>query len=156
MLRPAAREDLPAVLALVRELTAGAPTTGAGATSYLDGWTLALLATGLLAAGAGTLAGLHGRAPGRVTLGLTALLQAVVAVVFGSYAWRAVAGEEPVGPAWELWAYLVTVLLLPALGWAWARSERTRWGTFVLAVAAFVAAVMGARAAQIWYGVGYG
>lgn len=79
-----------------------------------------------------------------------------MALVVGSYAWRSIAGgQDPVGPVWELWSYLVTILLLPALAWWWARAEPTRWSTFVLAVAGFVVAVMGARSAQIWYGVGY-
>lgn len=122
--------------------------------SYLDGWTVGLLVLGLLVAGVCTVAGLRGRPPGRVSLGATVLLQAGVAVVVGSYLVRTLGGQGPVGPAWELWAYLVTVLLLPALGWLWAREEPSRWSSFVLAVAAFVAVVMVARAAQIWYGVG--
>lgn len=122
--------------------------------SYLDGWTVGLLVLGLFVAGVCTVAGLRGHPPGRVSLGATVLLQAGVAVVVGSYLVRTLGGQGPVGPAWELWAYLVTVLLLPALGWLWAREEPSRWSSFVLAVAAFVAVVMVARAAQIWYGVG--
>jgi hypothetical protein len=122
--------------------------------SYLDGWTVGLLVLGFLVAGVCTVAGLRGRPPGRATLGATVLLQVGVTVVVGSYLVRTLGGQGPVGPAWELWAYLVTVLLLPALGWLWAREEPSRWSSFVLAVAAFVAVVMVARAAQIWYGVG--
>lgn len=125
-----------------------------GPVQYMDGWTVALLVVGLVTATVCAVTGLRGRPPGRLALGATALLQATVTVVVGSYLVRSVGGESPVGPAWELWAYLVTVLLLPALGWIWARQERTRWSSFVLAVTAFVAAVMVARAAQIWYGVG--
>lgn len=122
--------------------------------SYLDGWTVAMLLVGLGTAAVCLVTGLRGHAPGRLALGATALLQLTVTVVVGSYLARTLGGASPVGPAWELWAYLVTVLLLPALGWLWAREERSRWSSFVLAVAAFVAAVMVARAAQIWYGVG--
>lgn len=130
--------------------------TASPSTAYLDGWTVGLLVAGMLLAAVAVLAGAHGRPPGRVTLGLTALTQAAVALVVGSYAWRSTAGgQDPVGPVWELWSYLVTILLLPALAWWWARAEPTRWSTFVLAVAGFVVAVMGARSAQIWYGVGY-
>lgn len=125
------------------------------ATSYLDGWTLALLLTGFLAVAVCVVAGLNGHGPGRVTLGVTALLQVVVTVVCGSYLLRTLDGQRPLGPAWELWAYLVTVLLVPAAAWLWTRSDRSRWGTFVLALAGFVVAVMGARCAQIWHGVGY-
>src|SRR5699024_28227 len=122
--------------------------------SYLDGWTITLLVTGLIAAGVCGVAGLRGHGPGRITLGVTAVLQAVVTVVFGVYLVPSLGGDAPVGPAVELWAYLVTVLMVPAVAWVWTRTDSSRWGTFVLALAGFVVAVMGARCAQIWYGVG--
>ena len=111
---------------------------------------------GLVAATVCAVAGLRGRPPGPVTLGVTAALQAVVTAVVASYLLRSVNGESPEGPAWELWAYLVTVLMVPAVAWLWTRTDHSRWGTFVLALAGFVVAVMGARAAQIWHGVGLG
>lgn len=126
----------------------------ASSTSYLDGWTLALLLTGFLAAGVCAVSGLRGRGPNRITLGVTALLQVVVTVVFTVYLLRTFNGEAPLGAAWELWAYLVTVLLVPAVAWMWTRTDSSRWGTFVLALAGFVVAVMGARVAQIWHGIG--
>lgn len=122
--------------------------------SYLDPPTLTLLVGGMVVALVALVAGLNGRPPGRVTVGLTALLQAGVLAYVALYLLRQLEGQSPVGPAWELWAYLVTVLMLPVLALVWAREERTRWSTFVLAVAAFTVAVMGARSAQIWYGVG--
>lgn len=124
-------------------------------TSYLDGWTVALLLAGFLSLIVCVIAGLRGQGPARPTLGVTLLLQAVGTVVVGSYLVRSLGGESPVGPAWELWAYLVTVLMVPAVAWLWARADPTRWGSFVLALAGFVVAVMGARSAQIWHGVGY-
>lgn len=127
----------------------------ASTTSYLDGWTVALLLTGFLTMGVCVVSGLRGHGPGRATLALTALLQLVVTVVFGVYLARTLGGDAPVGPAWELWAYLVTVLMVPAVAWLWTRSDSSRWGTFVLALAGFVVAVMGARSAQIWHGVGF-
>lgn len=125
-----------------------------GSSAYLDPPTLAMLLGGTAVALVALVAGLRGRAPGRVTVGLTVLLQAAVLVYTALYLLRQLRGESSVGPAWELWAYLVTVLLLPALALIWARAEPTRWSTFVLAVAAFTVAVMAARSAQIWYGVG--
>lgn len=130
-------------------------TTGT-ATSYLDPFTAVCLGVGLLVAAICAVAGLRGRAPGPVSTGATLLLQLLVLGYAGRYLVLAVQGTSPVGPVWELWAYLVTILMLPALGLLWARDERTRWGSFVLAVAAFVAAVMCARVAQIWVGVGLG
>lgn len=128
-------------------------TTGAS-TDYLDTWTVAALSVALLVAALCLLAGLRGRAPGRWTFTASAVLQIAMLAYLGRYAVAMVAGGSPVGPAWELWAYLVTIAVLPALGLAWAREEHTRWGTLVLAVVAVVAAVMCGRVAQIWYGVG--
>ncbi|WP_298890429.1 hypothetical protein [uncultured Serinicoccus sp.] len=130
------------------------PVVTTGSSAYLDPPTLAVLVGGLVIAVVCLLAGLNGRSPGRVTVGLTLLLQAGVVAYCASYLGRQLGGADPVGPGWELWAYLVTILMLPALALVWAQQEPTRWSTFVLAVAAFTVAVMAARSAQIWYGVG--
>lgn len=125
-----------------------------GSSAYLDAPTITLLVGGLVVALVCLVSGLNGRAPGRLTIALTSLLQLGVLGYAVWYLVRQLSGASPVGPSWELWAYLVTVVLLPALALVWAREERTRWSTFVLAVAAFTVAVMGARCAQIWHGVG--
>lgn len=130
-------------------------TTGTGS-NYLDPFTALCLGLGLLVCAVCVAAGLRGRPPGRGTMGATALLQLVLVGYVLRYLVLGLQGETSVGPTWELWAYLVTIALLPALGLIWARDERSRWGTLVLAVAAFVAAVMCARVAQIWVGVGLG
>lgn len=122
--------------------------------AYLDGPTIALLIGGLVVAGVCAISGINGRPPGRLTLGLTWLMQAAVTAYCGWYLARQLGGASPTGPAWELWAYLITILLLPALAIIWAREEPTRWSTIVLAVAAAVVAVMAARTAQIWAGIG--
>ncbi|HSP61244.1 MAG TPA: hypothetical protein VLO09_09295 [Ornithinimicrobium sp.] len=134
-------------------LTASA--AAGGSSSYLDTPTLAILVGGLVVALVCLVAGLNGRAPGPVTVGVTALLQVGALAYLGLYLWRQVAGQSPGGPGWELWAYLVTIAFLPAVALIWAREERTRWSTLVLSVAAFTVAVMAARSAQIWYGVGF-
>lgn len=123
---------------------------------YLDTPTTIVLVVGLVAAGVCLVAGLRGRPPGPVTLGATGVLEVALLGIVATYLARTVEGQTPVGPGWELWAYLVTVVLLPVLAVIWAREEPTRWSTFVLALAGFVAAVMTARAAQVWYGVGVG
>lgn len=125
-----------------------------GSSAYLDPPTLTILLGGMAIALVALVAGLNGRPPGRVTIGLTLLLQVGVLAYAGLYLARQLGGDSPAGPTWELWAYLVTVVMLPALALVWSREEPTRWSTFVLAVAAFTAAVMSARAAQIWSGVG--
>ncbi|MGB3258830.1 MAG: hypothetical protein WBG89_08430 [Ornithinimicrobium sp.] len=122
---------------------------------YLDGWTALALTVGLLVAGVCLVAGLRGHPPGSVTITASVLLQLTMIGYLLRYAVAVTGGESSVGPAWELWAYLVTVLMLPAVGLLWAKEEHSRWGTLVLAVVAFVAAVMCARVAQIWYGVGF-
>lgn len=122
--------------------------------AYLDGPTIALLVGGMVVAGICAISGLNGRPPGRLTLGLTWLMQAAVTAYCIWYLTRQLGGESPQGPTWELWAYLVTILLLPALALVWAREEPSRWSTIVLAVAAAVVAVMAARTAQIWAGIG--
>ncbi len=133
-------------------LTAASTTTQV---DYLDGWTALALTVGLLVAGVCLIAGLRGNPPGSVTITATVLLQLTMIGYLLRYAVALTGGEASVGPAWELWAYLVTVLMLPAVGLLWAKEEHSRWGTLVLAVVAFVAAVMCARVAQIWYGVGF-
>lgn len=125
-----------------------------GSSAYLDPPTTALLVGGLVVALVCLVSGLNGRAPGRLTIGLTGALQLGVLGYAVWYLVRQLSGDAPEGPGWELWSYLVTIVFLPAVALVWAREEKTRWSTFVLAVAAFVVAVMGARCAQIWYGVG--
>lgn len=127
--------------------------TGASS-SYLDAPTLVILVGGLVVALVCLVSGLNGRPPGRVTVSLTWVLQVAVVGYAGIYLGRQLSGASPQGPTWELWAYLVTIVFLPSLAILWAREEPTRWSTFVLAVAAFTAAVMAARTAQIWAGVG--
>ena len=126
----------------------------ATANDYLDPATLALLVGGMVIALVALIAGLNGRPPGRITVGLMVLLEAGVLAYSVIYLVRQVGGESPAGPAWELWSYLVTILLLPVLALIWAREEPSRWSSFVLAVAAFTTAVMAARCAQIWHEVG--
>ena len=124
------------------------------ASDYLDPFTLTILVGGMVVALVALVVGLSGRRPGPVTVGLMVLLEAGVLAYAALYLLRQTGGAEPVGPAWELWAYLVTIMLLPVLALIWAREEPSRWSTFVLAVAAFTTAVMAARCAQIWHGVG--
>lgn len=135
--------------------SAVAARSSTGGTSYLDGWTALALTVGLLVAVTCLIAGLRGRPPGSITITATVLLQLTMIGYLIRYAVALASGESSIGPAWELWAYLVTVLMLPAVGLLWAKEEHSRWGTLVLAVVAFVAAVMCARVAQIWYGVGF-
>ena len=94
----------------------------------------------------------RGQAPGRVMLGagvgLEALLvlQALVATV------RMVTGDGPVGSTVLFVSYLATVVVvLPVAVW-WAMSERDRWSSVVVAVAAFTVAAMVLRLWDVWRG----
>ncbi|MEP7764197.1 hypothetical protein [Sanguibacter sp. 25GB23B1] len=51
---------------------------------------------------------------------------------------------------WELWGYLVTVLLVLPFAAAWAFAERTRWSSVVMLVAALTVAFLEWRLVQIW------
>ena len=99
----------------------------------------------------------------RIILFVLGLVAIVVGLVIGAGVLPAV--RDAIGPyvdiprsldvpASSLWIVAGVCLVVIVLALVWAREERTRWSTFVLAVAAFTVAVMGARSAQIWYGVG--
>lgn len=51
-------------------------------------------------------------------------------------------------------SYLVTVVLIPPAAVLWGITDKTRWGTGVVAVAMFTASVMLIRTHQIWIGQG--
>lgn len=143
-----------ALLALPSTPQPSSVTVASSASDYLDPFTMTLLVGGMAIALITLIAGLNGRPPGRVTAGLMVLLEAGVLAYAGLYLTRHLGGDSPAGPTWELWSYLITIMLLPLLALIWAREEPTRWSTFVLAVAAFTTAIMAARCAQIWHGVG--
>lgn len=98
----------------------------------------------------GVVLGLAGRRPGDVTVGALALLellllaQIVIAVV------APLAGNPPTGSLLEFWVYLVSAALLPPAGVAWALTERSRWSTVIMGIAALAVAVMVWRMQVIW------
>jgi hypothetical protein len=94
--------------------------------------------------------GLAGRRPSDLSVGVLALLevlliaQVVVAIVAPAV------GNPPSGNPLEFWVYLVSALLVPPAGVAWALLERSRWSTVILGVAALAVAVMVWRMEVIW------
>ena len=112
----------------------------------------------VLAAGAGVLTvwGLvqarRDRAPGRAMLGtgialeVALLAQAALAVVL------MVTGPGPEGSTVLFVSYLATVVCVLPLALLWAYSERDRWSSAVLAVAAFTVAAMLLRLWDVWRG----
>ena len=107
----------------------------------------------VVATAAGVLAivlGLSGRRPSDLTLAGPALVelllvaQVVVAIVAPG------AGNPPSGNPSEFWAYLLSALLIPVGGVAWALVERSRWSTVVVGVACLAVAIMTYRMEIIW------
>lgn len=94
--------------------------------------------------------GLAGRRPSDLSVGVLALVellliaQVVIAIVAPG------AGNPPRGNPLEFWVYLVSGLIVPPAGVAWALVERSRWSTVVLGVAALAVAVMVWRMEVIW------
>ena len=94
--------------------------------------------------------GLAGRRPSDLSVGVLALVellliaQVVLAIVAPGV------GHPPRGNPLEFWVYLVSALIVPPAGVAWALVERSRWSTVVLGVAALAVAVMVWRMEVIW------
>nr|WP_274637533.1 hypothetical protein [Microbacterium bovistercoris] len=94
--------------------------------------------------------GLAGRRPSDLSVGALALLellliaQVVIAIV------APLAGNPPSGSLLEFWVYLVSAVLLPPAGVAWALVERSRWSTVIMGIAALAVAVMVWRMHVIW------
>lgn len=97
-----------------------------------------------------TILGLAGRRPSDLSVGSLALIellliaQVVVAIV------APFTGNPPLGSGLEYWVYLVSAVLIPPAGVAWALVERSRWSTVVMGVAAAAVAVMVWRMHVIW------
>ncbi|MGL3806668.1 hypothetical protein ACSYDW_11275 [Paeniglutamicibacter sp. R2-26] len=77
----------------------------------------------------------------------------VFLVVYGIAAAVRQAGGQPIsGEPWEFWGYLLTALLIPALAFIWAVTDKSRWSNTVLAVSGVIVFVMLFRMEQIWDG----
>lgn len=96
--------------------------------------------------------GLAGRRPSDFTVGALALVellllgQLVVAIV------APFVGNPAQGNTLEFWVYLVSAIILPLAGVAWALVERSRWSTVIMGVVALSVAVMVWRMHVIWTG----
>lgn len=96
------------------------------------------------------IAGFAGHRPSDWTVGSLLLVevlliaQVVVAIV------APLAGNPPTGDLLEFWVYLVSAVLLPFGGTAWALLDRSRWSTVILGVIAFSLAIMLWRMQAIW------
>ncbi|WP_313356402.1 hypothetical protein [Microbacterium sp.] len=96
------------------------------------------------------IAGLAGRRPSDWTVGSLLLVevlliaQVVIAII------APLAGNPPTGDLLEFWVYLVSAVLLPVGGAAWALIDRTRWSTVILGVIGLSLAIMLWRMHAIW------
>ncbi|WP_308491413.1 hypothetical protein [Microbacterium terrisoli] len=94
--------------------------------------------------------GLVGRRPSDLTVGALALVevlliaQVVIAIV------APFVGNPPSGSLLEFWVYLVSAVLLPPAGVAWALIERSRWSTVIMGIASLAVAIMTWRMLVIW------
>jgi hypothetical protein len=106
-----------------------------------------------VAVGAGLfciVAGLAGRRPSDFTVGALALLEVLLIVQVVIAIVAPFVGNPPTGSALEFWVYLISAVLLPLAGAAWALIERSRWSTVVMGVVALAVAVMVWRMQVIW------
>ena len=101
----------------------------------------------------GLAATLARRRIGLVHVGGALLLEALLVVQGVVVAVALLGGERPGEPATFI-SYLVGVLLVPPAGVLWARTDPSRWGGTVLAVACLVVAVMAWRLLQLWEATG--
>ncbi len=120
----------------------------------VDVWFLLVAVVAVASAVLCLVGGARRRAPGNVTILSVLAVEAALLVYLVAAVVRAALGHGPLGPGWEFWSYLVTVLLIPLAVAIWALKERTPWSNVVLAIGGVVAFVMTARMNQIWYGVG--
>jgi hypothetical protein len=114
------------------------------------GYTIAAVAVAVLVGVLCVVMGLIGRKPGDPTVlplaavELLLIAQVVIAIV------APFAGNPPTGNPIEFWAYLIAAVIIPPGALIWALTDRTRWGTVVLGIAALAVAVMLWRMQVIW------
>ena len=113
-------------------------------------FTLAQVGIAVLAGTVAIVAGLVGRRPGDVTVGSLALIELLLIVQIVVAIIAPFAGNPPSGSLLEFWTYLVSAVLVPVAGVAWALIELSRWSTVIMGVAALAVAVMVWRMHVIW------
>jgi hypothetical protein len=94
--------------------------------------------------------GLAGRRPSDLSVGALALVELLLIAQVVTAIVAPFVGNVPSGSPLEFWVYLVSALLLPPAGVAWALLERSRWSTVIMGIAAASVAVMTWRMHVIW------
>lgn len=95
-------------------------------------------------------AGFAGRRPSDYSVGALAVVEVLLVVQVVVAIVAPLAGNPPTGDLLEYWVYLVSAVLLPLGAVIWALTERSRWSTVILGVAALAIAVMLWRMQVIW------
>ncbi|MBZ4488556.1 hypothetical protein LQ938_04935 [Microbacterium sp. cx-55] len=106
-----------------------------------------------VAVGAGVLCivlGLAGRRPSDLSVGSLALVEVLLIAQVVTALIAPAVGNAASGSLLEYWVYLVSAVLLPPAGVAWALLERSRWSTVIMGIAALAVAVMTWRMHVIW------
>jgi hypothetical protein len=116
----------------------------------IDVFTIILIAISTLVGALCVVLGLAGRKPADLTILAVALVEALLIVQVVIALIAPATGNHPTGNLGEFWVYLATACLMPPAAIAWALTDRTRWSTVVLGVAALAIAVMAYRMNQIW------
>lgn len=110
-----------------------------------------IIVAALLVAAAGGLMALLDRPPRAWQLAGLALVETVLVVQAVVAMGRMFTGERPDQLATFV-GYLLTALLIPPVAALMGWSERTRWGSAVVAVACLLIPVMVVRLDDVWHG----
>ena len=106
-----------------------------------------------VAVGAGVLCiglGLAKQLPNDYSLGAVLLVEALLLVQLVMAIVAPGLGNTPSGSTLEFYTYLISAIVLLPVAGIWGLTERTRWSTIILGVAALSAAVMIYRMYFIW------
>lgn len=94
---------------------------------------------------------LRGKAPDDFSQGSAIVLQGWLFIYFVGSIIMQLFTEGPSGDWLEYYGYLLTAMVIPAGAFTWSMTERTRWGTLVLAIVGPVLIVMVQRMNMLWY-----
>jgi hypothetical protein len=117
----------------------------------VDGLVITLIVVGLLTAAFSGLMAVLNRPPRWSQLVGLGVVEALLLVQAAIATARMLTGDRP-GQLATFVGYLLTVVLIPPLAALLAWSERTRWGSVIIAVAGLVVPVMVVRLQQVWHG----
>jgi hypothetical protein len=117
----------------------------------VDGLAITLIVVALLVAGVSGLMAILDRPPRLVQLAGLAMVEAVLVVQAVVAMGKVFTGDRPDELATFI-GYLLTAILIPPLAALVGWSERTRWGSTIVAIAGAIVAVMVVRLQQVWSG----